>query len=118
MKPNYFPVNIHQNYHAHAYFNAETLDFATKLCLQAGELFHLKIGRIHQKPIGPHPQWSCQMLFNNTQFDTLIPWLDKYRDQLSVLIHALSGDNLKDHTDYAYWLGSSHELKLSIFEKK
>ena len=116
MKPNSYPINKHQHYHAHVYFDAETLDFATDLCRRAGELFDLKIGRIHQKPVGPHPQWSCQISFNKGQFDNLIPWLDEQRNELSVLVHALSGDNLKDHSDYAYWLGDSHKLKLSIFE--
>ena len=109
------PINIHRGYHAHVYFDLDTLEFASGLCNQAGELFGLKVGRVHQKPIGPHPKWSCQITFAGKHFDEFIPWIDKNRNGLTVLVHALTGDNLKDHTDYAYWLGDSVELELSIF---
>lgn len=107
------PINIHKGYHAHVYFDKETLSFATQLCEDAGRLFDLKVGRIHQKPVGPHTRWSCQILFNHKNFDDLIPWLDENRQNLSILVHALTGDAIKDHTDYAYWLGDSVDLNLS-----
>ncbi|WDE14261.1 DOPA 4,5-dioxygenase family protein [Thalassomonas haliotis] len=109
------PVNIHQAYHAHVYFEQETLHQATCLCEQAGERFGLKIGRVHQKLVGPHPKWSCQISFSDTDFDEFIPWLDENRKQLTVLVHALTGHDLKDHTEYAYWLGESVALDLSCF---
>ncbi|MDO6514307.1 DOPA 4,5-dioxygenase family protein [Neptuniibacter sp. 2_MG-2023] len=110
------PVNHHDYYHAHVYFEQETLAFATKLCEQAGERFGLSIGRVHQKNVGPHPKWSCQISFSSSEFDLFIPWLEKERHGLTVLVHALTGNNLKDHTDYAYWLGKPAELNLSIFK--
>lgn len=109
------PVNLHQGYHAHVYFDGDTVEFATRLCLQAGELFGLRVGRIHQRPIGPHPEWSCQIVFGSKDFDEFIPWLDAHRGGLNVLVHGLTGDNLKDHTDNAYWLGDSLELNLDVF---
>lgn len=109
------PVNRHKAYHAHVYFDSDTLERASKLCRQAGELFSLKIGRVHQKPIGPHTKWSCQVAFASKHFDELIPWLIENRHGLSILVHGLTGDDLKDHTDYAYWLGESVELDLSDF---
>ena len=109
------PVNSNQAYHAHVYFEQETLAFATALCKQAGEKFALQLGRVHQKPVGPHPKWSCQIIFGAEHFDRLVPWLEANRKGLSILIHALTGDNLADHTKYAYWLGESHTLDLSMF---
>jgi len=109
------PTNIHNYYHAHVYFDSETLQFAGDLCAKAGELFGLKVGRVHRKPVGPHPQWSCQISFSDKDFDQLIPWLSDNRKGLNVLVHGQTGDNLKDHTEYAYWLGESVPLKLSIF---
>lgn len=109
------PVNSHKAYHAHVYFDAETLAFATALCQQAGKQFNLRVGRIHQRLVGPHKKWSCQITFGTRDFDTFIPWLDKNRDDLSVLIHALSGNDLEDHTIYAYWLGEPVDLDLSMF---
>ena len=43
------PMNNHDYYHAHLYFEQETLAFATDLCEKAGDLFTLKVGRVHQK---------------------------------------------------------------------
>lgn len=110
------PINNHKAYHAHVYYEHETLEFASGLWEKAGELFELKVGRVHRKPVGPHPKWSCQITSAAKHFDTFIPWVDENRNSLTVLVHALTGDDLKDHTEYAYWLGDSAELKLSIFK--
>ena len=109
------PENIHKGYHAHVYFDKDTLSFATTLCEEAGARFGLHVGRVHQKPVGPHPLWSCQITFGRKHFDQFIPWLDENRKDLTVFVHALTGDDLKDHTEYAYWLGDSVELNLSMF---
>lgn len=109
------PVNHHKAYHAHVYFDQSSLEFATQLCHQAGEQFGLKVGRVHQRPIGPHTQWSCQIVFGEKSFDAFIPWLDQQRAELSVLVHALTGNDLADHTEYAYWLGDPVPLDLSMF---
>ncbi|WP_069384327.1 DOPA 4,5-dioxygenase family protein [Halomonas caseinilytica] len=106
------PVNIHKGYHAHVYFDEETVDVASRLCAEAGEKFGLKVGRVHQKLVGPHTKWSCQITFSYTSFDTFIPWLDEHRGRLSVLVHALTGDDHADHTTHAYWLEDSVEINL------
>lgn len=109
------PVNIHKAYHAHIYFDNETVELATRLCGQAGSLFGLKVGEVLEKLVGPHPRWSCQILFARKHFDELIPWLDENRNDLTILVHGVTGDDLKDHTDYAYWLGDSVDLNLAMF---
>lgn len=109
------PINIHKHYHAHVYFDSQTLQFANNLCEQAGKLFDLKVGRVHQKPVGPHPKWSCQISFSDKDFDEFIPWLSDNRNGLTVFVHGQTGDDIKDHTDYAYWLGDNVQLNLSIF---
>lgn len=106
------PINIHKGYHAHVYFDNETLEFATELCQKVGEKFGLKVGRVHQKPVGPHTEWSCQIIFSHKSFEELIPWLDEHRGDLNVLVHALTGDDIADHTEYAYWLGNSVDINL------
>lgn len=58
---------------------------------------------------------SCQIAFTSKDFESLVTWLDENRAGLTVFVHALTGDYLKDHTDYAYWLGDSVELDLSLF---
>lgn len=109
------PVNLHKAYHAHVYFDETTKVGAKKLCIEASDRFNLKIGRFHEKLVGPHPRWSCQILFATKDFEAFIPWLDQNRKELTILVHGLTGDNLKDHTDFAYWLGQEVELNLSVF---
>lgn len=109
------PTNHYDRYHAHVYFDAASVAMASSLCHQAGELFGIQVGRVHQKLVGPHPRWSCQLSFSKDQFDQLIPWLDKNRDELTVFVHALTGNDLEDHTTHASWLGEAVPLNLSIF---
>lgn len=110
------PVNVHKGYHAHVYFDATTKDHASALCQEAGQQFGLRVGRFHETLVGPHPCWSCQITFGNRDFDAFIPWLDDNRGTLSVLVHALTGDDLKDHTEFAYWLGQPVPLNLDFFD--
>ena len=110
------PVNAHKAYHAHIYFDDSSLNRAKKLIERLGEQFQLKVGRIHEQPIGPHPRGSCQISFGSKDFEQFIPWLNANREDLTVLVHGLTGDDLKDHTDYAYWLGDSEQLDLSAFD--
>jgi aromatic ring-cleaving dioxygenase len=109
------PVNVHKAYHAHVYFDAATVAQARALCEEAGRQFKVAMGRVHEKNVGPHPRWSCQLAFAAAEFDQIIPWLDTHRGELDVFVHGLSGDDLKDHTEHAYWLGKAWDLDLSIF---
>ncbi|WP_232821151.1 DOPA 4,5-dioxygenase family protein [Oceanimonas marisflavi] len=55
------------------------------------------------------------MKFTHADFDRFIPWLDQHRGELSVLVHADTGDNLADHTTHACWLDDAVELDLRMF---
>ncbi len=110
------PPNACDRYHAHVYFDAATVDRATALCHEAGSHFQLPVGQIHRRPVGPHPCWSCQISFDRAQFEALIPWLDAHRQGLTILVHGLSGDDLADHTEHAFWLGETRSLDLAVFK--
>jgi DOPA 4,5-dioxygenase len=109
------PKNAYEHYHAHVYFDATSVAQATQLCEQAAALFGVQMGRVHSKLVGPHPRWSCQLAFDASQFDELIPWLDAHRGGLTVFVHGLSGSDLLDHTTHASWLGEPCKLDLSMF---
>ena len=110
------PQNLHPAYHAHVYFDAETLPQARELVAEAGRDLPVQVGRVHEKLVGPHPRWSCQLAFSAAEFDRIVPWLDEHRGGLDVFVHGLSGDDLKDHTDHAYWLGDAWPLDLRQFQ--
>lgn len=112
------PVNNHTHYHAHIYFDGYSLDAASAICEQAKKLFAVDVGKLHQKIVGPHPRWSCRIGFDHSQFDTLVPWLEQNRNELTILIHCISGNDLDDHTKYASWLGEPLTLDLSVFDTR
>jgi DOPA 4,5-dioxygenase len=100
-------------YHAHVYFDAATRQSAERLCAEAGRLFKLTVGRMHDKPVGPHPRGSCQLAFDRAEFAAVIPWLIENRGGLTVFAHAETGDAIKDHTEHVLWLGPSETLNLA-----
>ena len=112
-----YPRNTHSHYHAHVYFDERSVEQARTLCEQAAAKFGVAMGRVHQKLVGPHPRWSCQLAFDSKQFDGLVAWLDAHRGGLTVLVHADTGHNLEDHTTHASWLGEPAELDLSHFQR-
>lgn len=112
----YYPVNRHKAYHAHIYFDQASVEHVKVLCAAISDTLGLSVGRIHEKLVGPHLRWSVQVSFSHRDFDAFIPWLDQQRGDLDVLVHGVTGDDYKDHTDFAYWLGQPVELDLSLFE--
>ncbi len=100
-------------YHAHVYFDSESVAQARALCEAAGERFGLRVGRVHERPVGPHPRWSCQLAFGPELFGEVIPWLALRRAGLTVFVHPETGDEVKDHTEHALWMGEILELDLS-----
>lgn len=109
------PQNTYPKYHAHVYFDAKSLEQAQRLCGNAASLSGAAMGRVHQKLVGPHPRWSCQLAFDSSQFDALVPWLEANRGGLRILVHGLTGNDLEDHTTHASWLGEPATLDLSHF---
>jgi aromatic ring-cleaving dioxygenase len=100
-------------YHAHVYYDAPTREQARQLCEAAGKRFPLKVGRMHDKPVGPHPRGSCQLAFAADQLAEVLPWLVLNRNGLTVFTHAETGDAITDHTAHVIWLGPSETLDLS-----
>ena len=92
------PANT--GYHAHVYYDAARREQAAALCAEAGRRFGIMVGRMHDKPIGPHPSPSCQLAFAAERFGEIIPWLVTARGGLTIFAHAVTGDDLKDHTEH------------------
>lgn len=107
-------ITIH-NYHAHVYFDAQSIERARALCEEAVRRFGVKMGRVHERPVGPHPDWSCQLAFDADAFGQVVLWLALHRDGLVVFVHPDTGDDLRDHRDHAIWMGEVRPLDLSQF---
>ncbi len=113
---NFQDISLIKGYHAHVYFDEPTVEQAQSLCEEAGKRFNVTVGRMHHKPIGPHPSWSCQLAFDRSNHTTLLTWLALNRNGLTILIHPLTGNDFLDHTDYASWMGKPQKLNLSVFK--
>lgn len=104
-----------ESWHAHIYFDASSRDAAWALREQIEAHWNdkLRIGRFHERPVGPHPMWSYQLGFAHAQFADVVGWLALNHGALDVFVHPNTGDALRDHRDAAVWIGRSHELVLT-----
>lgn len=109
------PKDVIHSFHAHVYFNPKQIEVARDLCERAANAFGVEMGRLHNKPIGPHPMGSCQLRATPAQFSELLPWLALNRAGLIVFAHPETGQELEDHRDHGIWLGVGLDLDLSIF---
>ncbi|MGI9424802.1 MAG: DOPA 4,5-dioxygenase family protein [Hyphomicrobiaceae bacterium] len=105
-----------KGFHAHIYFDESTVAQATQLCTRCRDEFGVEMGRVHQKTVGPHPDWSCQLAFGPDKFADVVPWLMLNRDGLVVFLHPDTGEALPDHRDRAIWMGDVRPLNLSVFD--
>lgn len=103
------------DFHAHVYFDAESLARARRLCEAARDRFGLAMGRLHEREVGPHPRWSCQLTIPTARLGEVLAWLALNRDGLVIFVHPNTGDDLADHRDRAIWMGGMPPLKLEVF---
>ena len=80
----------------------------------------LRIYKIWDRPLGPHPVAMFEVnLFTPAQFGAFIPWLVINRGPLSVLVHPNTdtpGEDERNHTQRATWMGERLPLDLSLFK--
>ncbi len=112
------PNEIAPAYHAHIYYDATSRDRAWALRERISAAFpEAEIGRFHEKNVGPHPRWSCQVAFTLEMFATLVPWLMLNRDDLTIFLHPLTGNALDEHEQVPIWMGEILPLDLDMFRK-
>lgn len=103
-------------FHFHIYFERIDKGKAEEIIEKIRLLDDLSIGRMWDKPVGPHPIGSCQITVPKESFASMVEWFQLHRNGLDIFIHPVSGDDLKDHTDYVIWLGGSHKINTKMFE--
>ena len=110
-------ANNFSQYHAHIYFDAQSENTASSLRERIENELKMPVGRFHTKLVGPHTKWSFMVAFKQNQFDTFTRWLAENRHDLSILIHADTGDDYVDHTKHVSWLGSPIDIDVSKFKR-
>jgi aromatic ring-cleaving dioxygenase len=114
MAMSYRDIASIESWHAHVYFDADSSAGARAFREDVAARFgdRVAIGRFHERPVGPHPQWSFQIAFAPANFAEVIGWLALNHGALDVFAHPNTGDELRDHRDSAIWIGRSYELDL------
>jgi aromatic ring-cleaving dioxygenase len=110
------PISI-TGYHAHIYYDSNTRDVAARVREGLGARFDVRLGRWHDKPVGPHPISMYQVAFAVAEFTRVVPWLMIHREGLDVLVHPETGDDVIDHTDHAMWLGTKIDLDIDALRR-
>jgi DOPA 4,5-dioxygenase len=106
-----------KGFHAHVYFDTASREVAVRVREGLGARFEVKLGRWHDKPIGPHPKAMYQVAFLPTEFDKVVPWLMLNREGLDILIHPETGDDVEDHMNRSLWLGEKLELNIKVLQR-
>jgi aromatic ring-cleaving dioxygenase len=111
------PASI-EEYHVHVYYHPKrTRDAAERLRRRVAAAFpQARLGRWHDEVVGPHPRSMYQIAFPSRMLASLLPWLMLNRGRLIVLLHPETGDDYRDHTAHAAWLGGALPLRLSAFK--
>ena len=100
------------SYHAHVYYDPNsTRDRAERVRAGIAERFSVRLGRWHDRPVGPHARAMFQIAFEPPAFATLVPWLMLNRNGLVIFVHPNTGRPRDDHLLHAIWLGAVLPLK-------
>ena len=105
------PLAAIASWHAHIYFS-DAAERAAALLLreEIGARFAVALGRVHDRPIGPHPTPMYQVAFDRASFEQVVPWLMLNRRGLTVFVHPNTRDERRDHLVHALWMGRMLEI--------
>ncbi|KAK2757320.1 hypothetical protein FQN54_004834 [Arachnomyces sp. PD_36] len=112
-----FDVHIY-----HFQNNPDQAKFAKELWERIRREFpELRIYTFFDRPLGPHPVAMFEVnLFTPAQFGAFIPWLVINRGPLSALVHPNTeddGEEERNHTQRATWLGDRIPLDVRVFNR-
>lgn len=103
-------------FHAHIYYHLHERAKATALhdnFRKSFESQEVKVGDLVHRSFGPHPLPMFEVNFGEQDFQRIADWLSMNRGKHTVLIHEVTGDDIRDHTTGATWLGVPLLLKFN-----
>jgi aromatic ring-cleaving dioxygenase len=111
-----FPPGFRREFDAHIYYRPETRSKA--LLLRQKALEELKdlpifVSPLVDKKVGPHPTPMFEICFSADLVEQVRAWLIRNRGTLNVLVHTVTGNDPRDHSIGAEWLGDPVELDFS-----
>jgi aromatic ring-cleaving dioxygenase len=106
-----------RGFHAHVYFDAITRRTAERIHEGLAQHLGVKVGALHERPLGPHAKAMFQVTITPQQFATVVPWLMVNRAGLSVLVHPISNDPVRDHDTSSLWMGESLPIDVAFLRR-
>ncbi len=105
-----------RGYHAHVYFDAESLSSAADLRRRAAEALsgRVVVHGLIDRAIGPHPLPMFEIDIPRGELEIFLNWMMLNHGAHSVLIHPITGDDLADHRDHPLWIGRPLPLDLEF----
>jgi DOPA 4,5-dioxygenase len=111
-----FPPGFRREFDAHIYYVSETRERARLLRDQVieelGEL-PIFVSPLVDREVGPHPTPMFEICFSAELLEKVRTWLVRNRSGLSVLVHTVTGNDPRDHSEGALWLGDPVDLDFS-----
>lgn len=115
----HFPAGFRREFDAHVYYTEATRALAAKLRERTlaefakSEGAPIFVGQLIDRPVGPHPVPMFEICFPTELFGRALLWLLHERGSLTVLVHEVTGDDPRDHSVGAIWLGDKLELDVT-----
>ena len=85
---------------------------------RAGVLAAVPLKRVNTAPIGPHPAGSYEVWVPSTGFAAVFSYLVLNHGELSVLVHPLTREEVRDHSARAAWIGQPWPVNLDVLAEK
>lgn len=103
------------HYHAHIYWQNEAQRFEALHLRQPLKELGCQLGTIHDSAIGPHPFPMYQVNYNSNIAEEVESLLAK--NKLDILLHEDTGNDVRDHTQGARWIGNKLKLNIEWLEE-
>lgn len=105
-------------FHLHVYYDLADLELGNQVHQDLSR--QLKCidgcGPVKKVPVGPHPKPSFEVWFQNRYLGEVILWVMQNRQGLSALIHPLTENEVRDHSDHAIWIGKPVDLDFTFLK--
>lgn len=116
-----FARPIDDGFDFHIYYmqhNPTQVQFAKELHDRIKTEFpELHINQYREKESGPHPVAQFEVdTFTPHETGALFCWLAVNRGPLSVLVHPNTSSAMRDHTEFASWMGTPYPLNSDILK--
>jgi aromatic ring-cleaving dioxygenase len=106
-----------RGFHAHVYFDAATRPTATRIHDALARHLGVRVGTLHEGPVGPHAKAMFQVTITPEQFAMVVPWLMVSRSGLSVFVHPTTDDIVADHAASSLWMGESLSIDVELLRR-